>query len=108
MKNTQQTFSRRMLQLMGLGTMCTISAFVLGMQSAGEVQTIASLNASGTIQRGDVNLDGVVDKSDVEEILEIARGHKEPSPHQLRADPNGDGEITIDDALELLKELERD
>ena len=89
-----------------LGIACVTGAFALGIQSAGDVRTVASLVAGTPLGDGDFTGDGVTDTSDVIRVLEIVRGFREASPEDFRADPNGDGLLTIDDALSLLHDLE--
>lgn len=79
---------------------------MLGIQSAGDVRTVASLVAGTPLGDGDFNADGVTDLADVIRVLEVVRGFSEATAEDFRADPNGDGLITIDDALSLLHTLD--
>lgn len=88
-----------------LGLLCVSGSFAVGVQTAGDVQTVAPTEATGTEVTGDMNGNGLVDEEDVTIILEIAKGYRDATPEQLRVDPNGDGRLTIDDALRLLHDL---
>lgn len=101
---SRQNITRR-LQLSVLGIACVTAAFALGIQSAGDVRTIAALVAGNPLGDGDFTADGIVDTEDVVRVLEIVRGYTEATPEDFRADPNGDGLITIDDALTLLHSI---
>lgn len=79
-------------------------SFGVGMRLAGNVNTISPTSASEVVS-GDMDGNGTVDRTDVEIILKIAQGQREPTPHQLRADPNRDGNITVEDAMRVLREL---
>jgi hypothetical protein len=48
---------------------------------------------------------GVADVSDAMIIIEIAQGYTTATSDQLRADPNSDGALTVDDALRILSNL---
>ncbi len=93
------------LPILSLGLLAVISSFAVGIKSAGEVKTVSPMEASSTRLNGDINSDGMIDKTDVIAILEVARGYKEATPDQLLADPNGDGQLTIDDAIRILNDL---
>jgi hypothetical protein len=93
------------LSILSLGALAVISSFALGMKTAGDVQTVAPMEASGIRIAGDINNDGVVNTQDVIAILEVVRGYKQATPDQLQADPNADGSLTIDDAIRILNDL---
>ena len=88
-----------------LGLLCITGSFAVGVQTAGDVQTIAPSRAEGPEMVGDINGNGIVEEDDVRIILEIVKGYREATPEELRRDPNGDGQLTIDDAMRLLHEL---
>jgi hypothetical protein len=100
-------FSLKNLQSFSLGIVAIGSAFALGVKSAGDVRP-ASLIETGSIQQtGDVDGNGVVNISDVQIVLEIAQGYRIATARELRADPNSDGKLTVDDAIRLLTLLPR-
>ncbi len=88
-----------------MGALAVISSFTLGIKTAGDVQPVSPSEASGTRVSGDINNDNTVDIRDAILILEIARGYEEATPSELLADPNGDGRLTIDDAIRILNDL---
>jgi hypothetical protein len=85
-----------------LGGLCVVGAFAVGVETAGDVQPIAPIGAKFIVESGDVDGNGVVNLKDIERILEIIQEYAIPSPQELKADPNGDGRFTIDDALSIL------
>lgn len=93
------------LPLYVLGMLAVLSSFSVGMKTAGDVETISPMEASGTRLSGDVNGDGTVDVRDVIVILDIARGYRLQTADELVADPNHDGKLTIDDAIRILNGL---
>lgn len=98
-------FSRRNVSLATLGMLCVIGSFAAGIRTAGDVRTISPLAAENAQLSGDIDSNGRVDLIDVITILEISQGYREPTPDELRADPNGDGVLSVDDALSLLHTL---
>ncbi len=107
MSKKQSNTQRHLLPLsiLSLGSLAVVSSFALGIKTAGDVQTVAPMEASGTHITGDMNDDGLTDTRDVILILEVARGYKDATPEQLLADPNADGQLTIDDAIRILSDL---
>lgn len=97
--------SRQFLRVLLFSGICVAASFLIGIQSAGEVQPIALIEAGSVSQVGDITGDGSVDVQDVIHILEIVQGYRQATPDDLRADPNGDGMLTIDDALRILRTL---
>lgn len=93
------------IQVILLGALSVFSSFVLGIQSAGEVQTVSQSAATGMVIAGDMNQDQLVNALDAIIILECAQGHAVPTSEQLMADPNGDGFLTTDDALDVLRDI---
>ena len=60
----------------------------------------------GAVASGNVSMDSKIDKIDVLYIYQIAVGKREPTPAQkLAADIDGNGKITILDALLLFKQI---
>ena len=98
-------FSRKLVGTLALAVACVGSAFSLGMHSAGNVQPVSLIEAGSTQQRGDINGDGFVDLGDVKLILEISQGYKEATVDQVKADPNKDGELTVDDAIRVISSI---
>lgn len=88
-----------------LGAVCVSVSFGAGMKLSGDVQTVGSTQA-GDVLLGDMDESGTLDQYDVQIILEIAEQNRTPTAHQLRADPNQDGELTVEDAMRLLRELQ--
>lgn len=97
--------SRQFLRAILFGAICVAASFVIGIQSAGDVQPIALIEAGSPSRAGDLTGDGVTDVRDAIAILEVAQGYKTPTPEELLADPNEDGALTIDDALRILRTL---
>lgn len=88
-----------------LAALSVVSSFALGIHTAGDVQTIAPLQAEGTTIAGDMNADGILTNADVIAILDIAQGYETATSEQLLADPNGDGQLTVDDAIRVLHDI---
>jgi hypothetical protein len=97
--------SRQFLRALLFGGICVAASFLIGIQSAGDVQPITLIEAGSESRVGDLTNDGTVDVQDAITILEMVQGYQIPTPDQLRADPNGDGQLTIDDALHILRTL---
>ena len=90
---------------MALAVLCVTGSFAVGIRTAGDVKTVASLEAVSTEIVGDMNGNGHADLDDVVIILEIAQGTQKASAEQMRLDPNGDGTLTVDDALMMFRNL---
>ncbi|TSC78924.1 MAG: hypothetical protein G01um101425_932 [Candidatus Peregrinibacteria bacterium Gr01-1014_25] len=97
--------SRRLLQVTTLGLVTVGVAFAMGLRTSESVRTIASIEAGTALGDGDFDGNGVMDIADAIRALEIVHGYATPTPNDLRADPNGDGIVTIDDALHILQTL---
>ena len=87
-----------------------LSSFLIGVKSASDVDPFERSSAQQAAiirvpRAGDVNVDGIVDDLDVIEILEVAKGYKAPTTNMLAADPNHDGVLTVDDALQVLHSI---
>lgn len=104
-KHTTKQWRSLPVTVLGLGTLAVISSFALGLKTAGDIQTVAPMQASGTEVTGDMDASGFVDIRDAITILEIVRGYRSATPEELLADPNGDGMLTIDDAISILHDL---
>ena len=88
---------RRRITIITLGAASILSSLYIGVQSAGNVQPVTLIEA-GTIPTMH-SLDDVI------RILEITQGYRIETPEDIQADPNGDGRITVDDALRILSTL---
>lgn len=93
------------MPLVFLSIVSVVSSFALGIRTAGDVETVAPLQAEDMRMAGDLDGDLHVDVRDVLIVLEIAQGYSEATPDELLADPNGDGRLTIDDAMRMLRDL---
>lgn len=105
MKKTQ---SQRQLPLFTFGALAVLAigtSFAVGLNTSGDVQTVSPLEASSTRIPGDIDNNSVIDTRDVVVILEIEKGYKTATPDELLADPNADGQLTIDDAIRILNDL---
>lgn len=95
----------RNLKVLLVGAACVVSSFAVGIQTAGDIHPITLIQAGSAELPGDMDQNGVVDLHDVRIILEISQDYREATAQQARNDPNGDGLLTVDDALRLLAEL---
>lgn len=96
---------RQVLRALLFGGLCLAASFAIGIQTAGEVQPIALIEAGSPVSAGDMDGNGIVTVQDAIAILEIVRGYRTATPEQLLSDPNGDGVLTMDDALRILRTL---
>lgn len=92
---------QRTIRVIGMGTACILAAFIVGFQTAGDVEPVKLIEAGSNTQRGDVNADGTVDQTDVDLLLELIINN-EYDPY---ADMNGDGELDIFDVDWLNEQL---
>lgn len=99
--------SRQYLRMLLFGGVIVAASFVIGIQSAGDVQPIALIEAGSSSRVGDLTGDGVIDVQDAITVLEVAQGYRAPAPEELLSDPNEDGRLTVDDALRILRTLPR-
>ena len=93
--------------MLATGAACIVGSFLVGIQTAGDVQPVSLIQAGGTRFAGDVDGSGTVDVSDVLLILEVAQGYRSATTDQLKADPNQDGQLTVDDAIGILSTLSK-
>jgi len=100
------TAHRKTLSILALGCASVASSFGLGIYTADTVQPVSLIEAGSTEVRGDLNMNGQIDLGDVRLILEVAQGYRMASAEDLRADPNDDGMLTVDDAMRLLSQIE--
>ncbi len=98
------TTMQRLPLLVAIVALSVTASFGLGVRLSGDVQTVDRTKA-GDVLAGDMNDDGSVNRDDVKIILEIAQNNRAPTPKQLRADPNQDGKITVEDAMRILREM---
>ncbi len=108
MKHPYSLFRRKSLRsvLVVAGSMSV--AFALGIETAGDVQpVILPTRADANVLSGDFNANGQLDLDDVHTALEIADGYRTPTPQELAADPNRDYQITTEDAMSILEQLQR-
>jgi|GEM_PF-894207 hypothetical protein len=108
MQHKYSIFSRKSLRTICIVVGSVSAAFILGIETAGDVQPVVSrTEAGGTVLEGDFNGNGVLDVNDARIALELAKGYRSPTPQELSADPNGDFSITFEDAMLILDKLER-
>lgn len=88
-----------------MGAATVLSAFIIGIETAGDVHPIALIEAGSADLKGDLNGSGTLDIDDAIAILEIVQGYRIATPEELRADPSSDGLLTVDDALRILATL---
>ncbi len=91
--------------MLAVGAACIVSSFIIGIRTAGDMRPVSLIEAGGIPRSGDIDGSGMVDIRDAILILEIAQGYREPSADQLRADPNDDGILSVDDAIRILSTL---
>lgn len=96
---------RKNIKMLSLGTACLCASFVLGLISIEHVTPAQLIEAGGLPATGDIDGNGTLDSNDVTLILEIVQGYREATPSQLKADPNADGVLTLDDALRILSRI---
>ena len=106
----QTLLSPKVLRLISFGALCMVGSFVTGIQSAGEVHPFQTSQAISIEEAaygtpGDVDGSGSIDLQDVIRILEVTQGYTSVTALQLKADPNGDNRLTVEDALRLLRTL---
>ncbi len=88
------------------GSMTT--AFLLGIETAGDVKPIVNgTRAGGAVIEGDLNGNGFLDREDLKIAEELAKGLRSPLPSELAADPNQDFIITEADVLWIRQKLEK-
>ncbi|MFH0770560.1 MAG: dockerin type I repeat-containing protein [Candidatus Peregrinibacteria bacterium] len=100
-----QTFSRKNARTWALGSACVLCFFLIGIETAGEVQPVSLIRAGSAQIEGDLTGDGSLTVHDAIRALEIAEGYEEATAHDLKTDPNGDGQITAADALWILRTI---
>ena len=113
MRKKYQFLTARTLQVLGLGTLCAIGAFGLGIETAGDVHPFAKSEAAleafltpGTEARGDVNGNGMLDSEDAYLLYQFTQNLETPTPAQMRAgDTDRDLQLTGKDLGYVLRQL---
>lgn len=102
-------FSRFTLQHLLLGVVCSIGAFAVGMETAGDVspfghtEAALELPGSGAVIQGDMNGNRSLEAEDASILLQFAEGLETPTPDDVRrGDTDGDGQLTGKDVLRVL------
>ena len=97
-----------MLQLATFAGLCIAGSFLIGIQSAGDMQPFARSEAQQADLLGvpplldDSDGDGRVTPIDALRVLEAIRDPKKAKELRSGADIDGDGHLTIDDAIDIL------
>ncbi len=105
MKNTYSVFGRKSWKTISIIVGSMTVAFILGIQTAGDVRpVIGAISADGAME-GDFNSNGHLDLEDAEIALELASNYRTPTPEELEADPNRDYVITNEDVFTILERL---
>ncbi len=99
------SFLKTYSYVLSLGALCVMMSFTIGVQTAGDVQPVRLIEAGSSQHPGDIDGDGTIGVQDAILVLEITQGYREATPEQLLADPNKDGELTVDDAIRILSLL---
>lgn len=101
------TAHKKTIGILTLGCASIASSFGLGIYTTGSVQPVSLIEAGSMEIRGDLNRNGQIDLEDVRLILEVAEGYRSATIEELKADPNDDGVLTVDDAISLLSQIEQ-
>lgn len=99
---------RKAVSGIALGLSCVAASFLIGIQSAGDVDSIGQTEAqeqSSAAPSGDIDGDGELSIADALIVLSVVQGYETPTHEQLLRDPNKDGALTVDDALRILRTL---
>lgn len=108
MKHRYSFFGKKSLKTLAIVTGSMTTAFVLGIQTAGDVRPIVGeIRAGGTVLLGDLNGNNTIDREDAQKALEILKGLRTPTPQELAADPDQNFEITVEDILAILDSMEK-
>ena len=113
MQKKYQFLTARTLQALGLGTLCAIGAFGLGIETAGDVHPFAKSEAAleaflipGTEVRGDVNRNGTIDEEDAYLLYQFSQNLETPTPEEIRSgDTDRDLQLTTKDLGFVLHQL---
>jgi hypothetical protein len=104
MSRTPTRSYRNLLTLVPLALVAAAASFGIGVQTSDQLRAIQG-SAATEAPRGDVSGDGTVDERDATIILEIAQGYRKATPSELAADPNSNGQLTVDDAIRVLRSI---
>ncbi len=103
-----------MLQTVSLGIFCTMAAFTVGLQTAGDVSfeksqaAVTPENSQRIAERGDIDGDGDLTVKDAIIIINVYEGIDPATPAMImRGDTDGDFKITYRDAVRVLYTLSR-
>ncbi len=121
----QNLLSKRNITFLVFGVACTFGSFLIGIHSAGEVQTfqrseaqqpvftatvdhVAAIVNSPIVSsfRGDMDGNGTVNVNDAITAIKIIRGEHPADENALLADTDGDGNTTTADVLWILRQLQ--
>jgi len=103
--------SPKIARILSFGALCVLGSFIIGVQTAGEVQPFTHSEAEGieaaheSDLAGDIDGNGIVAVEDAIRILEIVQGYSEPTLPELSRDPNGDSRLEVSDALRILRSM---
>lgn len=100
-----QLLAPKSLKTIGIVVGSMTLAFVLGIESAGDVRTVQSTEANDQSLVGDFSGNGILDAEDARIALDIAQGLRSPTPDELSRDPNRDFAITFEDVEMILKAI---
>ncbi len=115
-KKLTHMLHRTRLQTVALGIVCSMAAFTVGLETAGDVHpydtTQAAVTASEDLPkiapRGDIDNDGIVTVNDAIVLINVAEGVEIATPDMVkRGDADGDFRITYKDAIRVLYSLTR-
>lgn len=97
-----KTHKKNVLRLIALGGLSLLGSFILGIETAGDVQPFGHSEAAQA-NHFDVDSDGTLTSNDAYLALQFALGYREPTQAQLESIP--EGKFTTDTVLKMLSEL---
>ncbi len=106
MRHRYSFFGKKSMKTIAIvGSSMTV-AFILGIQTAGDVQPIVGeIRAGGTVLLGDMNGNSTIDPDDARIAIELTKGLRTPTPEELAADPDQNFVITIEDVSAILDSM---
>ncbi len=108
MKHSYSFFGKKSLKTIAIVTSSMTVAFILGIQTAGDVRPIVGeIRAGGTVLLGDLNGNSSIDMDDALQALDIVKGIRSPTPQELAADPDQNFVITVEDILAILDSMKK-